>query len=575
MPFEPVDTQVDLPAQERRVLELWERNRAFQRLREKSRGKPSWSFLDGPITANNPMGVHHAWGRTYKDAFQRYFAMAGYELRWQNGFDCQGLWVEVEVERDLQKAQGLKLGSKKDIEGLVPGDPFASIDRFVQLCKERVDKYAKVQTEQSIRLGYWMDWDRGDDWSKPPDERKSYFTMSEENNYTIWTFLKRCHERKLIYRGYDSMPWCPRCGVGLSQMEVAEGYQLVAHRAVFTRFRLRHRPGESLLIWTTTPWTLSSNVAAAVNPAIRYVKVLHRDQAYWLAKAALGAKRLEEQFRRKEWVEGVPKLKSLEQLLREKGGFEVLDELPGDALVGWEYDGPFDELPAQNEPGGFPREIAEVATKRGWAAEVPATRAHRVIAWDMVSDAEGTGIVHIAPGCGKEDFELGQRERLPPLSPLSEEGIFLPGTGFLAGHNAAEPATAELMFEDLRRKDLLFAVEQYPHSYPHCWRCKTELLFRLVDEWYISMSWREDIMRSVEEVTWIPAFGQQREMDWLRNMGDWMISKKRYWGLALPLWTCATCGGFDVIGSREELEERATAGWDRFAGHSPHRPWID
>src|SRR5438128_1667338 len=280
MAFEKVDPQADFPALERQVLALWDRIQAFEKLKLKNAGRPKWSFLDGPITANNPMGVHHAWGRTYKDAYNRYFAMTGRELRFQQGFDCQGLWVEVEVEKEL----GLK--TKRDIENLVPGDCFASIDQFVQLCKQRVDKYAKVQTEQSIRLGYWMDWDREEDWAKPPDQRRSYFTMSEENNYTIWSFLKKCHGRGLIYRGYDAMPWCPRCSVGLSQMEMAEGYQLVAHRSVFLRFPLRGRPGENLLVWTTTPWTLTSNVAAAVNQQLTYLKMLHKGQVYYVAKGA-------------------------------------------------------------------------------------------------------------------------------------------------------------------------------------------------------------------------------------------------------------------------------------------------
>src|SRR5438552_229247 len=341
MPFDKVDTQIDFPAQERTVLEFWQRIDAFNKLRDKNRGKPKWSFLDGPITANNPMGVHHAWGRTYKDAYERYFAMTGHEERYQNGFDCQGLWVEVEVEKEL----GLR--SKRDILNLVPGDTFASIDRFVQLCKARVDKFAKIQTEQSIRLGYWMDWDREDDWQKPSDQRRSYYTMSEENNYTIWSFLKKCNQRGLMYRGYDSMPWRPRCAVGLSQMEMHEGYQLVAHRAVFVRFPLRARAGESLLVWTTTPWTLSSNVAAAVNPNLTYLRVQHRDQIYYVAKGAFTANRKEDEFKRKEWVEGVPKLKSLEQVFKEKGGFEIVGELSGKDLIGWRYDGPFDELPAQ------------------------------------------------------------------------------------------------------------------------------------------------------------------------------------------------------------------------------------
>jgi isoleucyl-tRNA synthetase len=578
MPFEKVETQVDFPAQERNILEWWEKIRAFDRLRQKNRGKPRWSFLDGPITANNPMGVHHAWGRTYKDAYQRYFAMTGHELRYQNGFDCQGLWVEVEVEKDL------KLQSKRDIENLVPGDRFKSIDRFVQECKARVDKFARVQTNQSIRLGYWMDWDLDKDWAKPADQRRSYFTMSEENNYTIWCFLKKCHERKLLYRGYDAMPWCPRCAVGLSQMEMHEGYQMVAHRAVFVRFPLRGRENESLLVWTTTPWTLTSNVAAAVNPELTYLKVKHRDHTYYLAKGAFTAHRLEEQFKRKEWVEGVPKLKTLEQIFKEKGGYEIVGELKGGEMIGWTYDGPFDELPAQQHAGGYPRETADVVLKQKWAPAEPARAMHRVIRWDAVGETEGTGIVHIAPGCGKEDFQLGKDEHLPPVAPLDEFGNFLPGFGPLEGKSAVDPATADGIFDNLQQKGLLLAIEKYPHSYPHCWRCKTELLFRLVDEWFINMgqeddpeSYRRQIMRVVEDVSFLPESinGKARELDWLRNMGDWMISKKRYWGLALPIWVCADCGQFDVIGSRDELKERAIAGWKEFEGHTPHRPWVD
>jgi isoleucyl-tRNA synthetase len=571
MPFEKVDTQVDFPAQERAVLELWQRNDVFARLRRRNRGGPRWSFLDGPITANNPMGVHHAWGRTYKDAFQRYHAMLGCDLRYQNGFDCQGLWVEVEVEKEL----GLR--SKRDIEALVPGDRFASIDHFVQLCKKRVDQFAGVQTEQSIRLGYWMDWDRDEDWLKPPDLRRSYFTMSEENNYTIWGFLKKCHQRGLVYRGYDAMPWCPRCAVGLSQMEMHEGYQLVAHRAVFVRFPLRGRPGENLLVWTTTPWTLTSNVAAAVNPDLTYLKVVHRDQVYYLARGAFTARRLEEQFKRKEWVSGVPKLKTLEQVFKEKGGYEVAGELPGSALVGWAYDGPFDELPAQQSPAGYPAETAEVVLRQGWAPRQSARDLHRVVAWKDVGETEGTGIVHIAPGCGKEDFLLGKEEKLPPVAPLDEYGVFLPGFGGLEGQSAVDEATTDWILDDLHNKGLLLAVERYPHSYPHCWRCTTELLFRLVDEWFINMSWRDEIKEVVRQITWLPKEinGQARELDWLSNMGDWMISKKRFWGLALPIWVDEKTGDFEVIGSRAVLKERAVEGWPRFEGHTPHRPWVD
>jgi isoleucyl-tRNA synthetase len=569
MPFEKVETQVHFPTLEHSVLDFWDREQVFEQLRQKNRGKARWSFLDGPITANNPMGVHHAWGRTYKDLYQRYFAMTGHELRYQNGFDCQGLWVEVEVEKEL----GLK--SKRDIENLVRGDPFASIDRFVQMCKKRVDRFARVQTEQSIRLGYWMDWDRDENWSKPPDERRSYFTMSEENNYTIWTFLKKCHDRGLVYRGYDSMPWCPRCAVGLSQMEMHEGYELVAHRAVFVRFPLREKPGENLLLWTTTPWTLTSNVAAAVNPSLVYLKVKHRDQIYYVAKGAFTAERLEQEFRQNQWVTGVPKLKTLEQIFKEKGGCEIVAELSGAEMVGWTYDGPFDELPAQQHPGGYPATIAETAVKQGWGPNLPTTKVHRVIGWNEVGETEGTGIVHIAPGCGKEDFFLGKSERLVPIAPLDEYGSFLSGFGELEGKLAVESATTDWILANLQHKERLFATERYPHSYPHCWRCKSELLFRLVDEWFINMSWRDEIMRICHDIRWIPDFGLERELDWLKNMSDWMISKKRFWGLALPIWACERCNGFEVVGGRDELKAKAVSGWKEFEGHSPHRPWID
>ncbi|MCH7813205.1 MAG: class I tRNA ligase family protein [Planctomycetes bacterium] len=208
MALEKVDPKVDFPALERSILAFWKRTDAFEKLREINRGKPHWSFLDGPITANNPMGVHHAMGRTYKDVYQRYHASLGRELRYQNGFDCQGLWVEVEVEKERG------FSDKKEIEAF-------GIDRFVEECKARVRKFAKIQTEQSIRLGMWMDWDN------------SYFTMSDGNNYGIWAFLKKCHDDGRIYKGADVMPWCARCGCCISQMEMAEGYRDVEHLSVF------------------------------------------------------------------------------------------------------------------------------------------------------------------------------------------------------------------------------------------------------------------------------------------------------------------------------------------------------
>ncbi len=599
MPFEKVETSVDFPSQERAILQFWANNGIFEKRLQLNAGKPKWSFLDGPITANNPMGVHHAWGRTYKDLYNRYFAMSGHELRYQNGFDCQGLWVEVEVEKSL----GLK--SKRDIENLVPGDPEASIDTFVQACKDRVNTFARVQTDQSIRLGYWMDWDRTDaDWAKRPDDRKSYFTMSEENNYTIWSFLKKCHGKGLIARGYDVMPWCGRCGVGISEQEMKEGYKLVEHRACFVKFPLKNRPGENLLVWTTTPWTLTSNVGAAVNPDLTYLKVKLKGEVYYVAKGAFKLNRMESSSegggdddeaegggkKTRPWLKDVQALNSIEQHFKSKAGkgdsYEIVGEVKGADMLGWEYSGPFDDLPAQNHEYGFPDEVAKVTKQSGRWPATSAANAHRVISGGKdVTETEGTGIVHTAPGCGAIDYAWGKENGLPPVAPIGDDGVFVPGFGPLEGKNAADPTTADAVFERLKANDRLFVTERYVHRYPHCWRCKTELLYRLVDEWFINMGpkhteegFRGAIMKVVDQVTFLPESinGKARERDWLWNMGDWMISKKRYWGLALPIWVNENDpNDFELIGSYQELKERAVEGWSEFEGHTPHRPWVD
>lgn len=584
--YRPVPRIPDFPELERRQLDYWRERNVFARLRKRNEGGTPWSFLDGPITANNPMGVHHAWGRSYKDMFQRYHAMNGKDLRYQNGFDCQGLWVEVEVE----KANGFT--SKSDIVE-------HGLDRFVRDCKERVLTYAARQTEQSIRLGYWMDWDqpetllalrdalrdgvpevtittpRGKQVTGSPEELigrlgsaefgGSYFTFSTENNYTIWAFLKKCHDEGFLYRGHDVMPWCCRCGTGLSQMEVTEGRKIVAHTSVFVRFPVRDKERTALLVWTTTPWTLTSNVAAAVNPELTYLEVRHGDWTYYLGKGNFERDRVQdlEAGGKRE----THKLHTLRNILKGSGTLEVVREFPGTELVGLAYDGPFDHLPAARQPGGLTQHPGRA---HGTAS---ATESHRVIPWSEVSDAEGTGIVHIATGCGADDHRLGKEHSLPVIAPLDESGRYVDGFGDLSGRRVSE--VSEVIVADLKQRGVLVARENYPHVYPHCWRCKEELVFRLVDEWFIRMDWRDRIQKTVPDIRWIPPDGQARELDWLKNMGDWMISKKRFWGLALPIWSCSDCGWFDVIGSNEELERRAVAGWSAFEGHTPHRPWID
>jgi isoleucyl-tRNA synthetase len=392
----------------------------------------------------------------------------------------------------------------------------------------------------------------------------SYFTFSDENNYTIWSFLKRCHREGFIYRGHDVMPWCGRCGTGLSQMEVAEGRRITTHTSVFVRFPVKGQEKTALLVWTTTPWTLTSNVAVAVNPEMTYLKVKHGDWFYYVAKGNFEKDRVQDLQ-----VEGkheTHKLASIRTILKGSGVVEVVEERPGQDLLELTYTGPFDELPAQNKPGGvFP--YGETG-----GAETGA-QAHRVIPWKEISEAEGTGLVHIAPGCGAEDQELGKENGLPFIAPLDDSSTFMEQFGPFTGRGANE--VAEDIVAALKAKGLLVAREKYRHVYPHCWRCKEELVFRPVDEWFIRMDWRDRIQHVVPTIRWIPEEGEAREQDWLRNMTDWMISKKRFWGLALPIWVCEACSEFVVIGSREELEEKAIQGWDIFEGNSPHRPFID
>jgi isoleucyl-tRNA synthetase len=607
----------DFISGEHDVLRFWEENRVFDKLREKNHGKQRWSFLDGPITANNPMGVHHAWGRTYKDAFQRYFAMTGHDQRYQNGFDCQGLWVEVEVEKELQ------LGTKTAINEF-------GIDRFVNECKKRVLNFAARQTEQSIRLGYWTDWDdpatlrllaakigSDDDVTITtpsgktvtgkaheltarlgnPEWGGSYFTFSTENNETIWTFLKKCFQRGKVYRGYDVMPWSGRAGSAYSQMEVADGRKLTVHKSCFVRFPIIAKtnppnqaddsssPSEYLFVWTTTPWTLTSNVACAVNPDLDYVKLqTKRDGAiYYFAKDNIDYKRLDKEFKEGfggpdwKWPKDVPKLKTIAQIFKEQGGYEDLGTLKGAEMVGWRYEGPFDDLRAQQQPGGYPEDDS-LRDKTGVSC-------HRVIDGGRdnkgnpnVVAGEGTGIVHIAPGCGDIDHKLGEEHGLVGIAPLQEDGTFGEGFGPFTGREAIAPDTAQLVFDTLKENHKLVYVEQYPHIYPHCWRTGDELVFRLVDEWFINMDWRDEIKEVVKAIRWIPDSiqGQERELEWLTNMRDWMISKKRFWGLALPIWVNPDDpSDFEVIGSLAELKERAVEGWGNFAGNTPHRPWID
>ena len=519
----------DFPAMEKDLLAKWYSEGIVEKyLHKNDKSKKKFSFQDGPITANNPMGVHHAWGRTYKDLWQRYHNMRGYKQRFQNGFDCQGLWVEVEVEKE----QGFK--SKKDIEVF-------GVDKFVQLCKDRVIKFSSIQTEQSKRLGYFMDWDH------------SYFTMSEENNYMIWHFLKVCHKKGWIYQGHDSVPWCPRCETAISQHEMlTEDYKELTHKSIYLELPLIDRDKEYLLIWTTTPWTIPGNIAVAVDAK----------QEYALVEGKSGDK---------FWI-----LKDLVEAVFKSEFQQIVKTVKGKELLGFRYRGPFDHLSA----------VKKAASE--------SDKFHTVVEADPlimpISNTEGTGLVHTAVSAGTEDFALGKKLGLPMIPLIADNADYLPSLDSLAGKNAKKHPEVILDFLAEREKegeDWIFRIENYTHRYPACWRCKTELVWKVADVWYISMdkvdpddkegrTLRQKMKDVARKITWKPQFGLDRELDWLGNMHDWLISKKnRYWGLALPIWVCDTCKKFDVIGGKEELKDHAIAGWDKFDGHTPHKPFID
>jgi len=486
------------PTMEQRVLQFWQESRAFDTLRDLRKDSPVFRFVDGPITANNPMGVHHAWGRTLKDVVLRYKAMTGHSAKYQNGFDCQGLWLEVEVEKSLG-FQG-----KDSIEQY-------GLDKFSDACLARVNQFAQVITEQSVRLGQWMDWEN------------SYFTHTDTNIRAIWHFLEKCHERKLIYTRGLPMPWCPRCSTSISEHEMAGSFRDLTHTSVYIKGALKD--GRQLLFWTTTPWTLCANVAAAVNPELTYCDVTLPGSSEVLV---LGEQAL-------------PKLKAKANILR---------KYPGSELVGLEFQTFFHDVPRQ--------------------ADIP----HRVLPWKDVAAEEGTGIVHIAPGCGREDYDLGQEHGIPAIVPIDAHGEIGEGFGRLSGQDAS--TVAPLVIEELTARGRLFRAEPHEHSYPVCWRCKHELLFRLVDEWFINcQELRPQLIEATRTVRWTPSYMGKRMEDWLNNMGDWCISRKRYWGLPLPFYPCQECDHLNVVGSVDELRKLAVQPELIDALPSLHRPWID
>ena len=501
--------QFDFVANEKRQLAHWDNIGVFDRMVVKNAGsKKRFRFVDGPVTANAAMCMHHVWGRTLKSVLHNYHTMTGHSAHYQNGFDAQGMWVEVEVEKEL----GLK--SKRDIADF-------GLANFTEKCMARVRHFGEVQTRQNISLGLLMDW------------KNSHFTNSDGNITSIWHFLKVCHGRGLLRKSYKSMPWCPRCGTSLSEHEMSGSYKEVTHRAVFAKFHMTAcengrqgvaptTVGESLLIWTTTPWTLPANVAVAVNPEDTYLRVRVKSDKNLI-------------------IVGEQALKKLQ-----KDVVEIVSSIKGSELLGKKYIRPF-------EFGGVEHGV--------------------VIPWSDVSAAEGSGLVHIAPGCGAEDFELGKLHSLEPIVPIDESGQFRDEFGYLKGIKTDD--AADIVFDELTKSGMMYYTHPYTHNYPFCWRCKTDVVFRLVDGWDIATAdVKPAIFAAIETVDWQPAFTKKMMIDWITNMGDWNISRRRFYGLPLPFYPCE-CGELTVVGSLDELRKLAVDKTTVDKIPHLHRPYID
>jgi isoleucyl-tRNA synthetase len=496
--FQPVDPKVDFPALEARILRWWREARVFEQSVKLREGSPAWIFYEGPPTANGKPGIHHVEARTYKDVYPRYRTMTGHYVVRKAGWDCHGLPVELEVEKEIGTT------SKRDIEEF-------GIAEFNRRCRESVTRYVDEWARMTERIGFWIDLS------------DAYWTMNTEYVESVWWSLKRLYEQGLLEEDYRTVAYCPRCGTGLSDAEVALGYAQVSDPSVYVKFRVTEPStpeleGVSILAWTTTPWTLPSNEGLAVAPDESYAIVDADGDRLVIANALKGT------------------------VLSDA---VVVGTLVGSALVGTRYEPLYPNVDGN---------------------------AHRVVAADFVAMNEGTGVVHIAPGYGAEDLELGRREGWPPFNPTDDRGRFTDqGPEFVRGMfvKDADP----LIVEDLRARELLLRAETYEHTYPLCWRCDTPLLYVARTSWYIRTTARKDRLLAVNDsVNWYPpSIKHGRYGDWLANNVDWALSRERYWGTPLPLWRCER-EHVTAVGSLRELSE--LAGRD-VTGIDPHRPTVD
>ncbi len=489
---------LNLPELEEQVLAGWQKDELPKAVLSRN-DQPAYVFYEGPPTANGRPGIHHVLSRTLKDIVCRFWSMNGYSVPRKAGWDTHGLPVEIEVQKELD------IEIKPEIENY-------GIGPFNTRCKDSVFRYRQDWEKLSDRMGYWLDYDN------------PYVTCANQYISSVWSILSRFFQAGLLEKGSRVLPYCPQCGTGLSSHEVAQGYQTVRDPSVFIRFPRRDHPGESFLVWTTTPWTLPSNVALAVHPDLTYVRVRRED-----GEVLILAETLVEKVFRKEKV-------------------EVLDSMTGQALADSRYERPFDLLELSDDQG------------------------QRVVTAEYVSADDGTGIVHIAPAFGVDDHQVGQEHGFAELNPVTAEGTFDDRMGKWAGQRTLE-ANQDLC-RDLKERGRLFRKEQVEHSYPHCWRCKTPLLYWLRPSWYIRTTrLREQLVERNSDIDWFPPeIGQGRFGEWLKNNVDWAVSRERYWGTPLNLWICETCEDIQAVDHEQDLRRRRP---DLPEDFDLHRPFID
>ena len=514
--YNKVDTSMNFVAREREVEEFWKKNDIFEKSIKEHEGDPSYVFYDGPPTANGKPHIGHVLTRCIKDLIPRYQTMKGKMVPRKAGWDTHGLPVELEVEKQIG------INGKEQIEsyGMAP---------FIELCKENVWKYKGMWEDFSFTVGFWADMEH------------PYVTYYNDYIESEWWALKEIWNKKLLYKGFKIVPYCPRCGTPLSSHEVAQGYKDVKECSAIVRFKVVDEDAY-ILAWTTTPWTLPSNVALCVNPDETYIKAKSaKDGLVYYIAEALAEKNLGEDI-------------------------EVLATYKGADLEGLRYEPLYEKS-------------AEVAVKQH-------KKGHYVVCDTYVSMGDGTGIVHIAPAFGEDDANVGRKYDLPFVQLVDEKGNMI-GDDRWEGIfvKKADP----MVLEDLEKRGLLFDAPNFEHSYPHCWRCSTPLIYYARESWYIKMSAvRDDLIRNNETINWIPeSIGKGRFGDWLENVQDWALSRNRYWGTPLPVWECE-CGERECIGSRAELREKSpnyqtvldelkSKGDKGYEGDNIelHRPYID